>query len=313
MPTALVYDDVYLTHRTPAGHPESPARLEAIVSRLKGTGLWDRLSHLPVRPAPREVLAAVHTPAYIERARREILSGAGQLSTGDTDVCPQTYDAALSAAGGCIAAVQAVCRGEVHNTFCAVRPPGHHATADAGMGFCVFNNAAVAARWAQLHEDVGRVLIVDWDVHHGNGTQTIFYDDPTVLYFSTHLNGLYPMPLTGLGLADERGSARAPGANLNVPLPPGAGDEQFLAAFREQLVPAAEAFRPELAIISAGFDSRRGDPLGAFDVTDEGFAALTRIVMGLVPPGRVVGVLEGGYDPAGLAAAVEATIRALME
>lgn len=256
-------------------------------------------------------LLAGHTPEYVELVQREVAAGRAELSTGDTHVCPASYEVALRAAGGAVAAVEAVLAGRARNAFCALRPPGHHASASRGMGFCVFNNAAIAARYAQSR-GIRRVLIVDWDIHHGNGTQEIFYEDPGVFYFSTHLDGLYPMPSEGLGHASEHGAGEGEGANLNVPLPGGTGDDDMLRVFGEQLVPAGRQFQAELAIISAGFDSRAGDPLGAFAITDEGFAKLTRVVMSLVPPGHVVSVLEGGYEPAGLASAAAAHVRALM-
>jgi acetoin utilization deacetylase AcuC-like enzyme len=311
--TGLVYDEIYLRHDPGAGHPESPARLTAILQGLVQAGLLKRL--LPIHPAPVEMewLEAVHSRSYIELARREIESGRAQLSTGDTSVCRESWAAALAAAGGAVAATRAVLAGEVHNAFCAIRPPGHHAGADYGMGFCVFNNAAIAARYAQRHGGVKKVLIVDWDVHHGNGTQDLFYRDPTVFYCSVHQAGLYPQPVTGTGWDRELGEGAAKGCNLNIPLPPGSGDEQILAAWKDRLLPAARKFAPELLIISAGFDSRRGDPLGELTLSDDAFDTLTRLSAGLVPPGRVVSVLEGGYDLAGLASACAAHVRALME
>jgi len=252
----------------------------------------------------------VHTDSYIQTARRDILSGRFGLSTGDTVVCGDSLDVALQAVGGLVAAVDAVTAGMVKTAFCAVRPPGHHATPSAGMGFCIFNNAAIAARYAQQHRGVGKVLIVDWDIHHGNGTQDTFYEDGSVFYCSTHQNGLYPMLMTGKGHASDTGSGPGAGTNLNVPLPRGSEDRDILAAFHDRIAPAAQKFKPELAIISAGFDSREGDPLGSFYVTDEAFAALTHLVMELAD-GRIVSTLEGGYDPAGLASAVAAHIQAM--
>jgi acetoin utilization deacetylase AcuC-like enzyme len=311
--TGLVYDDVYLRHDPGAGHPECPARLTAILGGLRDAGLLDTLHRIAPSPHEMEWIEAVHTPAYIELARRECESGRPALSTGDTEICRQSWHVALAAAGGAVAATRAVLTGEVHNAFCAVRPPGHHAGPAYGMGFCVFNNAAIAARYAQRHFGVKRVLIADWDLHHGNGTQDIFYRDGSVFYFSTHEADLYPQPTTGRGWGDETGEGPGAGCNLNVPLPPGSGDEQVLAAWHDQFLPAARRFAPELLILSAGFDARRDDPLGALKFSDEVFATLTRLGMGLVGPGRVVSVLEGGYNLAGLASACVAHVRALME
>jgi len=311
-PTALVFDEIYFHHRPGLGHPERPERLAAIINRLDDEGLLEQLALTAPAERPEPWVRTVHTDAYIETVRRETAAGRAELSTGDTAVCRESFDVAMAAAGGAIAAVDAVLAGGASNAFCALRPPGHHAEPDRGMGFCVFNNAAVAARYAQGRYDVGKVVLVDWDVHHGNGTQATFYADASVLYFSTHLDGHYPMPITARGFAAETGDDGARGTNLNVPLPAGAGDAAFRDVFQQTLVPAAREFAPDLAIISAGFDSRQDDPLGQFRLTDAGFAKLTEIVRSLVPPGRVISVLEGGYALEGLAAASAAHVRALM-
>jgi acetoin utilization deacetylase AcuC-like enzyme len=213
--------------------------------------------------------------------------------------------------GGVLNAVDAVATGAARNAFCAVRPPGHHASAGRGMGFCFFNNAALATRYAQRRHGLGRVLIVDWDVHHGNGTEDIFYCDPTVFYFSTHQWPLYP----GTGRVNETGEGAGVGTTMNFPFPAGSGREEVLGAVEASLAPAAEQFRPELVVISAGFDSRLGDPLGRFTLTDRDFADLTRAVMQIAARhagGRVVSVLEGGYNLDGLASAAAAHVEALM-
>ena len=313
---AFISDPAYLDHITGIGHPESPRRLAAIWEGLNDGGLWDKLVHVEPQAASEEDLRLAHKDAYIEQARRDIETGRTILSTGDTNVCPKSYEVALLAAGGAIRAVDAVCEGKVRSAFCAVRPPGHHATTGAGMGFCIFNNAAIAARYAQRSHDLGRILIVDWDVHHGNGTQEIFYDDPSVFYFSTHQFGIYPMPLTHLGYAEQTGEGGDEGANINCPLSMGAGDEEIIAAFTEHLVPAMEEFSPELVIISAGFDCIASDPIGGLGVTDDGIAALTRIVMEIAAAsadGRIVSMLEGGYDLPGLASAVAVHVRTMMD
>ncbi len=312
---AFISSPLYLEHYTGLAHPESPMRLVAIWEALETRGLRDRLLWAEPRPATEEQLLAVHRADYVALVRREIESGRMMLSTGDTNVGARSYDAALLAAGGAILGVDLVCGGQAASAFCAVRPPGHHAEPARGMGFCVFNNLAVALRHAQRAHGVRRALIVDWDCHHGNGTQAAVYGDPGVLFFSTHQTGHYPMLLTGRGHPEETGPPGAEGTNLNCPLPHGAGDKEILATAREVLRPAAEAFRPELVLISAGFDGRRGDPLSTLDVTDEGFAALTREVMDIADAsagGRIVSVLEGGYDLAGLASAVTAHIETLL-
>jgi acetoin utilization deacetylase AcuC-like enzyme len=217
---------------------------------------------------------------------------------------------ALLAAGGVLAAVDAVVAGRAGNAFCAVRPPGHHARPAQGMGFCIFNNVAIAARYAQKKHQIGKVLIVDWDVHHGNGTQDIFYEDGSVFYFSTHQWPLYP----GTGRKEETGRGAGAGTTLNCPFPMDAGRQEILGAFQEQLLPAAERFKPELVIVSAGFDSRVDDLLGGLRLTDKDFADLTAIVKDIArrhARRRLVSVLEGGYSLAGLAKATVAHVRAL--
>jgi acetoin utilization deacetylase AcuC-like enzyme len=238
------------------------------------------------------------------------MTGFHELSTGDAIICPKSLDAALRASGGVLNAVDAVAGKQSKNAFGIVRPPGHHATPAQGMGFCLFNNIAIGARYAQRKYGLDRILIADWDVHHGNGTQDIFYTDGTVFFFSTHQHPWYP----GTGAPDETGEDRGAGMTMNRPFPAGAGREQILGVFREDLINAAEKVRPELVMISAGFDSRAGDPLGGFLLTDEDFADLTRVMLEIADKyagGRLVSVLEGGYNLAGLAAAVRAHVDAL--
>lgn len=254
----------------------------------------------------------MHNRLYIQLVRRQLadVRGYKELSTGDTLVSADSLDAALFAAGGVMNSVDAVMTGRVQNAFCAVRPPGHHAGPSRGMGFCLFNTVAIAARYVQKTYGLQRVLIVDQDYHHGNGTQDIFYDDGSVFYFSTHHYGANP----GTGAASDTGRGAGAGRILNVPLPPGAGDAQILRAFQTQLVPAARAFKPDFILISAGFDAMRNDGLGVFDVTPEGFAAITRVVVDLANElcqGRIVSVLEGGYRLDGLADSVAAHVRVL--
>jgi acetoin utilization deacetylase AcuC-like enzyme len=310
--TGFVYDGVYLKHDTGAGHPERPERLTAIVEQLKQKGLLAKLVELKPAAAPVEWLTKVHTPAYVERVGRSCRAGAGYLDSADTPVSTNSYDVALLAAGGVLCAVDAVMEGRVENAFCAVRPPGHHALKERAMGFCLFNNVAIAARYIQHKHKLARVLIVDWDVHHGNGTQACFYDDPTVFYFSTHQSPFYP----GTGSAEERGEGSGRGFTLNVPLPAGSEDAQYKQAFEEKLKPAAAAFKPDFVLVSAGFDAAKGDLLGGMKLTPAGYAQLTRIVKEIARQhcqGRLVSVLEGGYHLEALAASVEAHVRTLAE
>ena len=310
LPTGLVRDDLYRLHETPPGHPECPRRCDAMATGLAEPALAGRLVPIAARDATLDELLAVHEAGYVRTVRDEVAAGFSGLSTGDTAIGPHTYAAALRAAGGVCAAVDAVAAGLVANAFCAVRPPGHHATASRGMGFCVFNNVAVAARHAQRACGLGRVLIVDWDVHHCNGTQDIFYEDPSVLLFSTHQWPWYPSS----GLAGQTGRGAGDGATINCPLPAGSGREEILGAMVEKLIPAADAFRPDIVLISAGFDSRAGDPLGQFRLRDEDFADMTVLVMDIAhrhARGRLVSAIEGGYSLEGVSAATAAHVSAL--
>lgn len=314
-PTGLLYDDVYLRHLSGnTGHPERPERLISIRQALDKAGLMQSLYPIHPRRVTEEELELVHKPSYIALVRRELanVEAPRELSTGDTLVSKDSLEAAEFAAGGVLNAVDAVMQGKVKNAFAAVRPPGHHATPTRGMGFCIFNNVAIAARYVQKKYGARRVLIVDWDYHHGNGTQETFYEDGSVFYFSTHHYGAYP----GTGSTAETGAGNGAGKILNVPLPPGANDAQILEAFQTKLVPAARNFKPDFILISAGFDGMRNDLLGVFDITPAGFAAITRTVVGLskeLCQGRLVSVLEGGYRLDGLAESVLAHVKALRE
>jgi acetoin utilization deacetylase AcuC-like enzyme len=264
------------------------------------------------RTATDEELALCHTREYLRSAQRDVESGRPFLSTGDTDVTPNSWNVAVRAAGGVLNAVDAVMTGAARNAFCVVRPPGHHATPNRGMGFCLVNNVALAARYAQRKHGIARVAILDWDVHHGNGTQDIFYEDGSVFFFSTHQWPLYP----GTGRADERGAGAGAGTTMNFPLPAGSGRNEVLGAVQNSWMPAMRDFRPELVLISAGFDSRTGDLLGRFTLTDADFADLTRAVLevaGQSAQDRVVSVLEGGYSLPGLASAAAAHVTALID
>jgi acetoin utilization deacetylase AcuC-like enzyme len=262
------------------------------------------------RAATFDELALCHTPGYIRTAQRDVEAGLASLSTGDTDISPGSFKAAVHATGVCLNAVDLVMRGEARNAFCIVRPPGHHARPAQGMGFCLFNNIAIAARYAQRKFGVERVAIADWDVHHGNGTQDIFYTDRSVFFFSTHQSPWYP----GTGDLEEIGEGEGKGTTLNCPYPAGSGREQILGAFRGKLAPLMDEFRPDLVLISAGFDSRLGDPLGQFRLNDGDFTELTELMMEVADKhasGRVISVLEGGYNLDGLTKAVGAHAHAL--
>ncbi len=311
MTTALVADPLCETHNPGRGHPEQPRRFRAVMDALDAAGLTAKFTRLEPRDAILDDLALVHTRSYLSLAEHEIEWGADQLSTGDTQVDVHSWTAARRAAGSALAAIDAVCTGHAQHAFCVVRPPGHHAGAEYGMGFCVLNNVAIAARHAQKRHGIGKVLIVDWDVHHGNGTQDIFYSDGSVFFCSTHQSPWYP----GTGAKDETGTGKGLGATLNFPLPAGSGRTEILGALETKLVAAMEKFRPELVLVSAGFDSRIDDPLGHFKLTDTDFTDLTRLVRKIADDhaeGRVVSLLEGGYSLTGLAAAASAHAAALL-
>jgi acetoin utilization deacetylase AcuC-like enzyme len=309
--TGLAADAKVKEHDPGPGHPEQPARFSALFSRLESTGLVQEMHRIPARLAEPDELALVHTYPYIDLVAREVAQHRTQLSTGDAAISSQSLEAARLAAGSVLGAVDSVFAREVRNAFCLVRPPGHHASAARGMGFCLFNNVAIAARYAQRVHGAERVLIADWDVHHGNGTQDIFYEDASVLFFSTHQSPWYP----GTGARGETGEGAGAGSTINCPLPAGSGHAEILDAFRSQLLPAAEKFRPDLVILSAGFDSRLNDPLGQFRLTDQDFAELTNMMLDVADQhcdGRLLSVLEGGYSLEGLALAGEAHVRALL-
>jgi acetoin utilization deacetylase AcuC-like enzyme len=305
--TALSADAICREHLIGRPHPERPERFDAVLNALP----LDRMTRLDPRSATEDELLLCHTPEYLRTARHDVEAGHRYLSTGDTEVDARSWDVAVRAVGGTLNAVDAVVSGSARNAFCVVRPPGHHATANRGMGFCVLNNVALAARYAQRRHGIERVLIVDWDVHHGNGTQDIFYTDPSVFFFSTHQWPLYP----GTGRADETGEGAGKGTTMNFPFPAGSGRAEILGAVENSLIPAADRFRPDLVLISAGFDSRIGDPLGNFTLNDQDFTALTLRVMELADRhagGRMVSILEGGYNLEGLASAAAAHVAALI-
>jgi acetoin utilization deacetylase AcuC-like enzyme len=302
------YDAIYEKHDTGHHHPESAARYRVLRAALEE--LPEHVVRLPGRRAEVADVLLAHESYYHDLVYRDVESFAHQLRTGDTAICEESYDVALEACGAVLAAVDAVMRGDVSSAFCAVRPPGHHATATRGMGFCIFNHIAIAARHLQRRHGTRRVAVIDWDVHHGNGTEEIFIGDPDVLYISLHEEGIYPFT----GAASERGRGAGLGANLNIPLPAHSDGAAALAAWDSQVTPAIDAFKPEFLLISAGFDARDGDPIGGLRWSDETFAQMTRHCVEMAHAncnGRIVSVLEGGYNPPGLASAALAHLTAL--
>ena len=309
MATGYVYHPIYLEHDRP-GHPESAQRLERTMARLWDSGVLDRAVQIEPRPATREELERVHTPSHIDRVQKVAEAGGGHLDP-DTYVAPRSYEAALMAAGGLLAAVEAVLAGEIDNGFALLRPPGHHATPTRGMGFCLFNNVAIAARHALADPQVERVFILDFDVHHGNGTQDVFEADPSTFYFSTHEYPFYP----GTGHWSETGRGPGQGTVLNVPLPAGVGDEGFDAILHQLAWPAARRFQPDLFLISAGYDAHWQDPLAMLLLSLTGYAAITQELVAMADElcqGRILFALEGGYDLDVLSHGVLNTFHALL-
>jgi acetoin utilization deacetylase AcuC-like enzyme len=313
--TGLVIHPVYLAHHAGPGHPESPERLKAIEAHLHKSGLMDQVTMVAVARRSEEELApwidAVHAAGYREAIHRAVPPQGVRYLDADTGLSPGSWPAALAAVGGALSAVDEVMGGRVNNVFCAVRPPGHHAESRRAMGFCLFNNVAITARYLQQQHKIGKVAIVDWDVHHGNGTQEIFYEDPTVFYVSTHQYPHYP----GTGSEGETGRGAGKGFTLNCPMPAGQDDDDYERVFTGTIIPALKRFGPEFILISAGFDAHRDDPLAGMNVTEKGFGELTRVVRQLADgacQGRIVSCLEGGYNLPALARSVEAHLIALL-
>ena len=309
--TGLVYHPAYLDHDMGAGHPESPNRLRAILQQLERSGTAGRVRKIEPRKAEDEWITQIHSPSYVAALNTHQPASGRVALDADTSMSPGSLPAAYLAAGGALAAVDAIMSGDVVHAFCAVRPPGHHAETARAMGFCLFNNVAIAARYVQKKYGLSRVLIVDWDVHHGNGTQHSFEQDPSILFFSTHQYPHYP----GTGQATERGTGAGEGFTINVPMEAGDGDDEYHAIFLNVLLPAAEAFKPEFVIISAGFDAHRDDPLASMGLTEAGYSDLTGIVVGIAKrhaQGRLLSALEGGYNLTALGASVDAHLKVLL-
>lgn len=308
--TGLVTHALFHRHDTGPSHPERAARLAAIENRIEESGLARDTERLEAPSIDPLALAPVHDARYVARVEQAIARGARVLDQGDTRVSSDSWRAALCAAGGALAAVDRVVAGQWKNAFVAARPPGHHAERAEAMGFCLFNNAALAAHHLRTQLGLERVAILDWDVHHGNGTQHLFEEDPSVFYASLHQWPLYP----GTGAAEERGTGAGEGATLNAPQPPGAGDREWLGALERTVLPALEAFRPQFFLISAGFDAHARDPLAQTQLSTDAYRRMTELVIELAQrtcAGRIVSLLEGGYDLQALAECAEAHVAAL--
>ncbi|MGK5594619.1 MAG: histone deacetylase family protein [Parachlamydiaceae bacterium] len=311
----ILIDDVFANHKTGAHHPENCQRIFAIKNLQKNSKVFEMAEKIPPKLAKIEQLFLCHSPEYIQMIQEDCHfsaqvgpdDGSFTLRTGDVQICSRSFETALLAVGGVLQAVDHILHDRLDVAFCAIRPPGHHASHARGMGFCLLNNVAIAAKYAINHYGLDRVLIVDWDVHHGNGTQDIFENDPSVFYFSTHQWPLFP----GTGRREERGC----GNLLNFPIASGPGSrDEVLNSFRYDLVRAMENFKPEMIFISAGFDAHYKDPLGGMNLTVQDFGSLTEIVKSIAAKyanGKIVSVLEGGYDPSSLALSVEEHVRVL--
>ena len=300
----FLYHPDYLKHQTGPGHPERPDRLSHLVKHLLSKPLWNSLIHLQPQHARIDHITLAPPESYVAGIAKACSSGITVIDSGDTHVSRDSYEVALLAAGAVTEAVDQVMTSKLNSAFCSVRPPGHHAETATAMGFCLFNNAAIAARYAQKNHGVERVAILDWDVHHGNGTQQIFYEDPSVLYISLHQYPFYP----GTGAEGETGSGKGKGFTLNCPMNAGSGEREYLEAFHHRILPALENFKPELMILSAGFDAHKDDPLAGINLEEGSFEKMTGIVKKVADDhcdGKIVSVLEGGYDLEALAGSAE--------
>lgn len=311
MVTSLITSEKYKYHITGSGFPESPERLDAIIDHLESTGLLNELDVVEPNRKDKSFCKLVHDDEYITRVRQACELGASIVDTGDNPISKNSYDTALLAVGGITEAVDRVFTGSANNAMALLRPPGHHAEKGMAMGFCLFNNVAIAARYAQQNYEVEKVVIIDFDVHHGNGTQHIFEADPTVMYVSLHQYPFYP----GSGSADEIGSGDAKGTTVNYPLNLGVGDNEFIDIFDNSLSDKVLKYNPDLIIISAGFDAHVNDPIGGLRVTTEGYHNISKTITkiaGEVCDGKIISALEGGYNLKALAESVETHLKVLV-
>ncbi|QSR87979.1 histone deacetylase family protein [Methylacidiphilum caldifontis] len=307
--TALLSSEKFAQHRPPSGHPESPARITEVLPKLREDFL-DSVLWIEPTTASETWIERVHTPQYVEKVKKTQKCPMVLLDGGDTFAHGPSYEVALLAVGAALTAVDKVMSHEIKNAFCLVRPPGHHALANAAMGFCLFNTVAIAARYALEKHGLKRIFIIDWDVHHGNGTQDIFYEDPHVFYVSLHQFPHYP----GTGKTSEIGKGEGEGYTLNLCMPRGASDKDYEKAFYEKILPAIDRFKPELIFISAGFDGHKDDPLGEIYLTEKGFETMTQLVKNAAErhcQGKIISVLEGGYNTESLYRSIKSHVKVL--
>jgi acetoin utilization deacetylase AcuC-like enzyme len=311
MTTAILYDPRFLEHQTGPGHPERPERLAYAIRELERTPWFDQLEHLAPGVCDRKWLEKIHSSAYVDRTREQCAAGQSYIDTPDVAVGRSSWEVAVLAAGGALEIADSVVQGRADNGFAMIRPPGHHAERATALGFCLFNNVAVTARYLQGFHGLEKILILDWDVHHGNGTQHSFESDPSVFYISTHQYPYYP----GTGAYSEKGTGAGTGATLNCPMSAGYGDTEYREAFEELILPAARKFKPDAVLISAGFDAHHADPLGAINLSTDFYRWMTRQMMEIADAhsgGRLISMLEGGYDLKALAECIGAHLETLM-
>ncbi|MEX2523397.1 MAG: histone deacetylase [Gammaproteobacteria bacterium] len=310
MTTGFIYDSTYLNHDTGPGHPESPQRLLATMKHLREQEWFGKLPRFAPKCCDLALIEAIHSPGYIRRVEEACHAGKPWLDSLDVAISKDSYDVALLAAGAPIRLADEIMAGNINNGFALVRPPGHHAEKDQALGFCLFNNVAILARYLQSRHKIGNILILDWDVHHGNGTQNAFYTDPSVLYISTHQSPYYP----GTGAAGETGAGAGVGTTLNFPMPAGSSDRDYETVFNEKILPKIDDYHPEFIIISAGFDAHRDDPLAQMKLSTEFYGWMTERMLdkaAVYSHERIISVLEGGYDLNALPLSIAEHLRVL--
>lgn len=310
--TAYLYNEIYLEHDTGSGHPERSERLLAIDDKLKSNSFYEELLKVEIKKADYKYIKMIHDEHYIDRVKSEIERGVIYLDSMDTVVCSRSFEVALYAVGGCLNMCDTVMGGEVNTGFCSVRPPGHHAESNYAAGFCIFNNIAICAKYLQSEHNINRVAVVDWDVHHGNGSQHSFYSDPSVYYISLHQSPHYP----GTGISNETGIGEGEGYTLNIPMKAGSGDKEYLDAFDEVIIGELERFKPEIILISAGFDAHEFDPLSSIRLSSNMYYQFTRLLQGIArkhSEGRIIAILEGGYNLDSLAEGAKGVIQAFID
>ena len=310
--TAYLYDEIYMEHNTGWGHPERPERLRAIDDNLKSCKFYNDLIRVEKKIADLKYIELIHDRKYINRAKKEIESGMSNLDSMDTVICGKSFEVALYAVGGCLNMCDCIMKGDAENGFCVIRPPGHHAEKNSAAGFCIFNNIAIAARYLQSKHKIKKIAIVDWDVHHGNGTQHSFENNNSIYYISLHQYPHYP----GTGGSNENGTGEGKGYTLNIPMKSGSGDQEYAEAFYDIILPELEKFKPDFILISAGFDAHRDDPLSSIFLSTDSYYQFTKSIKVIAEKysnNRIIAFLEGGYNLDALADSSNVMMKAFVE